>query len=383
LTTPSCVLMHQTLEFGCSSYFHEPPEVLPLLGLRAPVYLCLFKCGQQLCARELYSQDTSLVQKMNPSMPQDLAQQYGGAHTGRWVDLLPSSYIPYVQLARLSPPIGISLIYFPHIIGVILAGTLQRSTCSEVLKVSSLLFGGTFFFSNAAHGWNDIVDAGVDKRVARTQNRPIPRGAISKKAAFMFVTTQAIGAAIFLFALPLKTALYAMPNILATTYYPYAKRHTNMVQIILGFCLAWGVIIGITAIGLDPLLDANKSPLFLFLSCVAWTILYDTIYAHQDVKDDVKIGLKSTAVFFGEHTKPFLWVVLGSMLILLAGCGYTASLGPLYYAIAVGGTAVSLCLMIRKVDLKSSSSCWLAFRYGFWLTGGFLTAGLFCEYIQA
>ncbi|CAG8980500.1 hypothetical protein HYALB_00013101 [Hymenoscyphus albidus] len=319
---------------------------------------------------------------MQPSTPQDLVQQYGGGHTGGWVDLLPSSWIPYVQLARLSPPIGISLIYLPHIFGTILAGTLQRAPVLEVLKVSLLLLGGSFFFSNAAHGWNDIVDAEVDKKVARTRTRPIPRGAMSKQAAFMFATTQAIGAAAFLLVLPPKTALYAAINIPATLYYPYAKRHTNMVQMILGFCLAWGVMIGIAAMGLDPIFGADKSPIFLFLGCVAWTTIYDTIYAHQDVEDDLKIGVKSTAVFFGQQTKPFLWLVLGFMLVSLIGCGYTAGLGLLYHMIAVIGTAVSMGLMIRNVDLRSSSSCWLAFRNGFWLPGGFLMGGLLCEYIK-
>jgi 4-hydroxybenzoate polyprenyltransferase len=108
-----------------------------------------------------------------------------------------------------------------------------------------LLLGGTFFFSNAAHGWNDIVDAPIDKKVTRTQKRPIPRGAITRQAALVFVVTQSIGATTFLLVLPPKTALYTLPNILATTYHPYAKRHTNLVQVILDFCLAFRFILGI------------------------------------------------------------------------------------------------------------------------------------------
>ncbi|KAI1746061.1 hypothetical protein F4680DRAFT_9222 [Xylaria scruposa] len=141
-----------------------------------------------------------------------LAQQYGGNHAGGWVDRLPASWVPYVQLARLSPPAALFLIYFPHFFGIILAALIQRSPASDVLKAGLIMFGGSFFFSNAAHGWNDLVDAPIDQSISRTSKRPIPRGAITPRAALVFTLTQGVGAALFLLLMPSGTAIYAVPK---------------------------------------------------------------------------------------------------------------------------------------------------------------------------
>jgi 4-hydroxybenzoate polyprenyltransferase len=320
-----------------------------------------------------------------------LAQQYGGGHAGGWVARLPPSWVPFVQLARLSPPAAIALIYFPHFFGVIHAAILQRSPASQVLGAALLMLGGTFFFSNAAHAWNDLIDAPLDAAVARTSKRPIPRGAVTPRGAFLFALSQAIGAAVFLFFLPQGSAAYAIPNIIGTTYYPWAKRHTNFAQLVLGFCLAWGIIMGSAAMGLKPFtggpffggggLWVESSTAYLFLASILWTTIYDTIYAHQDLQDDLKVGLKSFAVLMRENTKPLLWFLLADMLVLLGVCGWINGFGLQYYIIATGGCFSGLGIMIAKVELKNSSSCWWWFRYGFWLAGGSIAGGLLSEYI--
>ncbi|XDG02655.1 hypothetical protein ABKA04_002270 [Annulohypoxylon sp. FPYF3050] len=324
-----------------------------------------------------------------------LAQQYGGGHAGGWVGLLPLSWVPYVQLARLSPPAGFFLIYFPHFFGIILAAIIQRSPISQVLHAGVVMFGGSFFFSNAAHGWNDLIDAPIDKSIARTSKRPIPRGAISPRAAFIFTITQGIGAALFLLLMPSGSAIYAVPNIIGTYYYPWAKRHTNFAQFVLGFCLAWGIIMGSCAMGLKPFTggpfgaEGGWKPLFwvepstacLFTASILWTVIYDSIYAHQDVKDDIKVGLKSFAVLLKDQTKPVLWVSLGCMIALLYTCGNLLNMGIQFHVIAAGGSLLSLGAMIANVELKDSASCWWWFRYGFWLAGGAIAGGLLSEYV--
>ncbi|KAI0139609.1 UbiA prenyltransferase [Hypoxylon sp. NC0597] len=326
-----------------------------------------------------------------------LAQQYGGGHVGGWVGRLPSSWVPYVQLARLSPPAALFLIYFPHFFGVMLAAIIQRSPVSQVLRASFIMLGGSFFFSNAAHGWNDLIDAPIDKSIARTSKRPIPRGAITPRAAFIFTATQAIGAASFLLLMPEGSAIYAIPNIIGTCYYPWAKRHTNFAQLVLGFCLAWGIIMGSCAMGLKPftgepfgggdesgwkqLFWAEPSTACLFLASILWTVIYDSIYAHQDIKDDIKVGLKSIAVLFKDQTKPLLWLLLGCMVTLLYTCGNLLNMGIPFYVIAAGGSLLSLGAMIANVNLKESASCWWWFRYGFWLAGGAIAGGLLSEYV--
>ncbi|KAI1110569.1 UbiA prenyltransferase family-domain-containing protein [Nemania sp. NC0429] len=342
--------------------------------------------------------DKLAAEALTPAAYEDaaLARQYGGNHAGGWVGRLPASWVPYVQLARLSPPAALFLIYFPHFFGIILAALIQRSPASEVLRAGLVMLGGSFFFSNAAHGWNDLVDAPIDQAVARTSKRPIPRGAITPRAALVFTVSQGVGAALFLLLMPSGSAVYAVPNILGTIYYPYAKRHTNLVQLVLGWCLAWGIVMGSCAMGLKPFtggpfgdgssflgerLWVQPSVACVFFACILWTTIYDTIYAHQDLKDDLKVGVKSIAVLLRDQTKLFLWLVLGCMVGLLSAAGLLEQMGWQYYVIAAGGSALSLGAMIANVELKDSASCWWWFRYGFWLAGSAIAGGLFSEYL--
>jgi len=146
---------------------------------------------------------------------------------------------------------------------------------------------------------------------------------------------------------------------------------------------------GSSAIGFAPFNISNgqeplwveKSSACLFLACILWTVIYDTIYTHQDIRDDTKLGLKSLAVLFREWTKPLLWLLLCCMLTLLVACGNLAEMGLQYFAIVIGGCLSSLGIMIHKVELQESSSCWWWFRYGFWLAGGSILGGLLSEYM--
>jgi len=323
-----------------------------------------------------------------------VAHGYGGNHQSGWLAYIPSSWLPYVQLARLSPPVGLFLIYFPHSFGILHAAILERSPLTVVLRMNVLMLGGSFFVSNAIHIWNDLVDAPLDALVERTRNRPIPRKAVSPLAALLFTSTQAGGAALFLPQLPhgaLQSALYALPSMVGWTYYPWAKRHTNFPQLVLGLCLAWGIVMGSLAVGVEPfaagVLGLGTKPrvecstLCLILASVLWTMIYDTIYAHQDLKDDLKAGIKSLAVLYREQTKSLLWRLLALMVALLAACGWFGAMTCIYYLVAVGGAMASLGFMIAKVDLKSSASCWWWFGKGFWFAGGSIAGGLLAEYL--
>ncbi|EMD85892.1 hypothetical protein COCC4DRAFT_202529 [Bipolaris maydis ATCC 48331] len=308
-----------------------------------------------------------------------LSKQYGGVHSEGWVNRLPSSWIAYVQLSRLSPPAAFFLILFPHLFGVILAANTLKVPATEVARACLLLFGGSFFCSNASHAWNDLVDAPIDKAIARTKTRPIPRGAITPLAAFIFAVSQATGALSFLYFLPADTAKVATPTIIGTIYYPFAKRHTNLPQLVLGFCLSWGIMVGSSAVGVTkPWTD--PSTVFLLVASILWVILFDTIYAHQDLADDVKMGVKSIAVLFRHHAKALLWALFLGMIASLLASGYHGQLGILYYAVTVVGCILSVGTMVVKVDLKSPASCWLWFSQGFWLTGLAIFGGLFADY---
>ncbi|KAF4504859.1 hypothetical protein G6O67_008256 [Ophiocordyceps sinensis] len=287
----------------------------------------------------------------------DLAQQYGGRHTGNWVGKLPPSWIPYVQLARLSPPAGVFLVFFPHLFGLVHASILRQLPLTQSLRVGALVGAGSLFLSNACHGWNDMVDAPIDKLVTRTNNRPIVRGAVSPRAAFVFTASQALAALAVLVVLPKAAVVTAVPSIIANLYYPFSKRHTHLTQFILGVSLAWGVNVGTAAVGVMPWEEDALAPTAcLFAASVLWTVIYDTIYAFQDVKDDIRVGVKSTAVLFGQRAKPLLSGCLGALASLLAVHGHLLGLGLGYYAIAVGGCVASLGAMIANVDLGASAS---------------------------
>ncbi|OTA98697.1 hypothetical protein M426DRAFT_76821 [Hypoxylon sp. CI-4A] len=310
-----------------------------------------------------------------------LEQQYGGRHTGRWVGHLPASWIPYIQLARLSPPAGVFLVLFPHLFGVVHGAILQRVAPANVAPVGILVTIGSFFLSNAIHGWNDLIDAPIDRLVARTRNRPIVRGAISPKGALIFTLSQCLGVGIILLALPATATWVMIPGIIANIYYPWSKRHTHLAQFVLGLCLAWGVYVGTAAVGADLNAETLAPTTCLFLASSLWTVIYDTIYAFQDIADDEKIGLKSTAVLFQGWTKPFLWVSLSCTVLLLILYSQFCAARAQFYVVAIGGCLLSLGTMILKVDLRSPLSCWWWFRYGFWLAGGSIMGGLVSTYI--
>lgn len=338
-----------------------------------------------------------------------LAQQYGGHHTGTWVSMMPPSWIPYVQLARLSPPAGVFLIYFPHLFGAVLGGILTQASLAATFRACLVLLMGSFFLSNAAHAWNDIVDEPFDRAVGRTRQRPIPRGAISRSSALLFAVSQAAGSFATLWAcLPAGAVWFAAPNILFIIYYPWAKRHTHLAQFVLGICLAWGVFIGSIALHHQPfawrqvrLADPHGTSamersstkmgnevfdagvISLFLACVFWTVIYDSIYAHQDVEDDIKLGLKSTAVLFRGYIKPVLGVLLGVMLSLLFCCGNHFGFELPYYLFSMMGSGVVLGAMAIQVDLENSANCWWWFKHAFWAVGCSIFLGLFSQYPAA
>ncbi|XXH00036.1 hypothetical protein Hte_006377 [Hypoxylon texense] len=323
---------------------------------------------------------------------QDLSKQYGGTHTGAWVSYLPPSWVPYVQLARLSPPVGVFIVYSPHLLGILHAAIQQRAPAPEVLKMCLVMLSGSVLFSNAIHAWNDLVDAPIDRLVARTRRRPIARGAVSPLAAFIFTVTQAAGAAlVLLYFLPPQSAPYAVPNMIPIIYYPWAKRHTHFSQVVLGVWMAWGVFMGSVAMNVAPYVvdfanaeyGVNKSSVCLYLSCVLWNAIYDTVYAHQDIEDDTKIGMKSLAVLLRGKTKPALYFAEGAMVLLLIASGQDANMGFPFYIFGVLGSLLSLGAMITLVDLADPRSCWWWFRHSFSITGSLISTGLLLEYALA
>lgn len=230
---------------------------------------------------------------------------------------------------------------------------------------------------------NDLWDRNLDKNVERTRLRPIARGAISVRQAVPFLGAQLLTGLAVLLQFPYECLFYGIPSLLLVGTYPLAKRVTNYPQFVLGLTFSWGAVMGFPALGVDLLSNtpALISAACLYGSCVAWTLIYDMIYAYQDVRDDAKAGIKSIALAQQANAKTFLTAVAGVQVALLAGAGAAVGAGPVFFVASCGGALATLEHMIRVVNLESVEDCAAWFRYGVWMTGGIITLGLLGEYI--
>lgn len=308
---------------------------------------------------------------------------------------VPLSWTEYIQLMRLVPPVGIILIYLPHVFGLIHASIRLQTPPQELVRPLAVLLGGSIFVSNASHIWNDLIDANLDAKVARTSRRPIPRGAVSPFAAVAFMATQVLIAAVFLQLMESPGAFaVAAANTISITYYPFGKRHIHFPQFVLGLCMALAVLMGELAVDkallsltetlrTEESFESGVSIVSLMSAALLWTVIYDTVYAHQDFDQDTAAGIKGFAILCGRRgTKPVLWILLLSVAVLLATCGYFSGYGLLFYLVALGGTFTSLAMMIARVELSHIESCWWWFSKGFWYPGGSIIVGLSVEYVS-
>lgn len=173
-----------------------------------------------------------------------------------------------------------------------------------------------------------------------------------------------------------------VPSILGSAGYPFVKRCSNYPQVVLGFCLAWGVVVGALSMGMR-VFDADGfdwALVSLFVACVLWTVVYDSVYARLDRDDDVKNGVGSVAVAFGERLYALLWVLLVFIAVSLTMCGVLADLRIWYFLVSVGGATMSLGVMLLQVDLEDRDDCTWFFINGFWYVAVSISGGLALEY---
>ncbi len=290
---------------------------------------------------------------------------------GDWVDRWsPQGLRPYLRLARLDRPIGTWLLLFPCWWGIALAADHWPN-----LWLIALFGIGAVVMRGAGCTFNDIVDRDFDAKVERTSVRPIPSGAVSVKAAIAFLILQlAIGAAI-LFSLNWLSVALGLFVILLIATYPFMKRITWWPQFFLGLNFNWGALMGFAAVRNDLPAPA----LWLYVGGIAWTLGYDTIYAHQDKDDDLLIGVKSSALALGQRTRPFLFIFYAAAGALWAVTGESAGLGwP--YRIALVLVLFQLFWQAKTVDTSSQPDCSAKFRSNRW-TGLILLIGIIAAHV--
>ena len=264
-----------------------------------------------------------------------------------------------------------------------MAADYSMAPLSVVATTSMIFATGALIMRGAGCTINDIWDRNLDPHVSRTRLRPIARGAVTPLNAVVFTGLQLLAGLGILVQFPTSCLFYGIPSLLLVTTYPLAKRVTHYPQAVLGLTFSWGAIMGFPALGIDLLADATalKTVAALYASCISWTVLYDMIYAHMDIVDDQKVGIKSIALRHNPTTKSVLSVLAMSQVGLLSAAGIAINAGPVFFVGSCGSAAATLSLMIWKVKVKEASSCWWWFRNGAWFTGGGITAGLLGDYL--
>jgi 4-hydroxybenzoate polyprenyltransferase len=277
------------------------------------------------------------------------------APPGNWVERrAPAGLRPYLKLARADRPIGTWLLLLPGWWSVALAAEPSRL---PDLWLMVAFAAGAWVMRGAGCTFNDIVDRDLDGRVERTRNRPLPSGQASLFLAVLWMILLAgIGLAILLtfnrFAVWLGAASLGL-----IVVYPFMKRVTWWPQAVLGMAFNWGALLGWSAARGELAL----APVVLYLAGIAWTLGYDTIYAHQDKEDDALVGIKSTARLFGEGTRKWLVAFYAATAAGLALAGALAGLGQVYFWFLAAGAA-HLAWQAATLDIDDPRDCLSKFR---------------------
>jgi 4-hydroxybenzoate polyprenyltransferase len=276
--------------------------------------------------------------------------------TGNWVDgLAPAWTRPYLRLARLDRPIGSWLLLIPCWWSVALAA-VHAGTRVDLWHVV-LFFIGAFAMRGAGCTWNDIVDRDLDARVERTRSRPIPSGQVTVTAAAAFLVLQALVGLAVLLQFNRFTVHVGLASLAVVALYPFMKRFIHWPQIVLGLAFSWGALMGWPA----TFARLDLPALLLYAGAICWVIGYDTIYAHQDREDDALIGIKSTALLFGERTKPMLAVFYALAVALLAAAGWSAGAGVVSL-LGLIAFAAHLAWQVHRLDINDPVNCLLVFK---------------------
>ena len=299
-----------------------------------------------------------------------------------WFDaLLPASARPYTRLARLDRPIGAWLLFIPGLWSIWIAGGAGEfdaygfAILPTLLWLTLLFLVGAVVMRAAGCVVNDLWDEDLDRQVSRTAGRPLASGALRRRHALIFLACLLlIGLVIVLMMKPVVFWL-ALLSLVFVGLYPLAKRVTHWPQAMLGLTFNFGALMGAAAVlGAVPVWA-----LVLYAGCFLWTIGYDTIYAHQDREDDISVGVKSTALLFGEKTKPIIRALyVGAVLawgcaLWLAGAGVLAWMGLL-------AAAATLVWQVRSVDIHAPDKCLMLFKFSAW-TGWVWGVGLVLDFI--
>ena len=301
-----------------------------------------------------------------PRLPEAEPGAVVDAPRGNWVDLhAPPWSRPYLRLSRADRPIGTWLLYLPCLWGLALAAAADAPRLWD-LWIALGCGLGAFLMRGAGCTWNDLTDRHIDAQVARTRSRPLPSGQVTPGQALVWMVVQAVLAAAILFSFAPAAIALGVASLALVAVYPFAKRFTWWPQVFLGLAFNWGVLVAWAA----HAGSLSAPAVLLWLGGIAWTLFYDTIYAHQDKDDDALIGVKSTARLFGDAgTARWMLGFMVAALALLAMAVILAltapGVSPLALLVALAGVwgfGLHLGWQLRHLNTTDAAACLHLFR---------------------
>lgn len=276
----------------------------------------------------------------------------------------------YARLARLNRPIGNFLLLWPTLWALWLAA--EGVPRPDVLVVFVL---GVLVMRAAGCVINDYADRDFDRHVKRTQSRPLTTGAVTEREALVLFAVLCLIAFALVLLMNRLTVLLSLGGVLLAATYPFMKRHTHLPQVHLGAAFGWAAPMAFAAqTGAVPILAW-----LVFAASVVWATVYDTEYAMVDRDDDLKVGIKSTAVLFGVHDRAMIALLQMLLTLLLAVIGWRAGLGPSYLVALV----IASSLFVRQQWLirdRSREGSFRAFLNNN-IYGGVVFAGIVGSYL--
>ncbi len=280
------------------------------------------------------------------------------APAGNWVDrYAPPQWRPLLRMSRADRPIGTWLLLLPCWWGVGLAMIYDAPRWFDLWIVIACTIGA-LVMRGAGCTWNDITDRDIDAQVARTRSRPLPSGQVSLRGAYLWMGAQALIGLVILLTLGRAAIWMGVASLVLVAIYPFAKRFTWWPQLFLGFAFNWGVMLAWAA----HMGSVDLVPFVAWLGCIAWTIFYDTIYAHQDTEDDAMIGVKSTARLFGDDSPRILARFAAVSVAILALAVTLAGRNLLIGYAGLAVFALHLVWQLKNFQPDQPDNCLRIFR---------------------
>ena len=278
----------------------------------------------------------------------------------------------YVTLTRADRPIGILLLLWPTISALWIAGE-----GSPDWSLVCIFVAGTALMRSAGCCINDYADANIDGKVGRTQNRPLATGLLSRKEALScFAVLAALAFLLVLFTNKF-TIVLSFGAVAVASLYPFMKRYTNLPQVVLGVAFSWGILMAFSA-------QTGSIPVpayLLFVANILWTVAYDTEYAMVDRAEDLLIGVKSTAILFGDLDRFIIGVLQALFVLLLWQVGGHLDFSAVYQGL-LAVIAGLLCYQQFLIRDQSREGSFAAFKNNQWVGGTFFLAVLIeCEVV--